>query len=99
MNRLVRVFAHLLVLCAISSSHAESLVFSGRLDDPANAALVGSDLNAPSFIDSGTIANNVALYTLNVFGGGPVTIRSTGFTAGGLDPYFSLFKGAGNSAT
>lgn len=99
MNRLARVCAPLLLLCAITSSHAQSQVFSGRLDDPTNPALVGSDLGEPSFVDQLAIANNVALYTLNVLTAGPVTILSTGFAAGGLDPYFTLFNGASNTAT
>ncbi len=98
MKVFARVFALLLLLGAMGSSHAQRLVFSGRLDDPANAALVGSDLGAPLFADARAIANNVALYTLNVLVAGPVTILSTGFAAGGVDPYFSLFEGAGNAA-
>lgn len=99
MNRLASIGVQFLLLCAVSSSHAQSLVFSGRLDDPANPALAGSDLGAPSFIDARDIANNVALYPLDVLSAGPVTILSTGFAAGGVDPYFSLFKGAGATAT
>ena len=99
MNRIAIVCAHaLLMLCAIGSSHAQSLILAGHLDDPANTALVGSDLAEPSFIDARAVANNVALYTLNVVSTGLVTIQSTGFATGGVDPYFSLFRGAANSA-
>jgi MYXO-CTERM domain-containing protein len=89
----------LLLLLASAAGQAQSVVYGGRLDDPANSALVGSNLGAPSFVDAAAVANNVALYTLNVVSAGMVTIQSTGFAAGGIDPYFSLFKGAGDAAT
>jgi len=72
---------------------------TGRLDDPSNPLLVGSDLGAPGFADTATIANNVALYAFTLTASGMVTIQSTGFAAGGVDPYFSLFAGSGNAAT
>lgn len=84
----------LLLLIAVGASHAQSTVFSGRLDDATNTALMASDLTAPSFADARAVANNVALYTLNVLATGLVTIQSTGFASAGLDPYFSLFQGA-----
>jgi len=90
------------LLCTAGSfvgAAAGAQTFVGRLDDPANAALVASDMGAPSFADEFTIANNVALYDLVVSFGGLVTIQSIGFVAGGVDPYFTLFKGADGSAT
>jgi hypothetical protein len=89
----------LLLLIASTASQAQSVTYGGRLDDPANTALVGSNMGAPSFVDAAAVANNLALYTLNVLSTGMVTIQSTGFAAGGIDPYFSLFKGAGDAAT
>jgi hypothetical protein len=74
-------------------------VFSGYLNDPANGALVGSDLGAPSFADDFANANNVALYVLSVGTPGDVNFLSKGFGLGGVDPYFTLFSGTGNSAT
>ena len=68
--------------------------FSGYLSDPANRALHASDLGAAQFGDDTAIANNVALYALHVDTAGPVRFTSTGFAAGGVDPYFSLFSGA-----
>ena len=89
----------LLLAAATGASHAQSVVYSGRLDDPANTALVSSDLTAPSFVDDRAVANNVALYALNVPTTGLVSIVSTGFAAGGVDPYFTLFRGAAATAT
>ncbi|MBL8307936.1 MAG: DVUA0089 family protein [Rubrivivax sp.] len=88
-----------LMLLLAAASQAQSVVYSGRLDDPGNAALVGSDLGAPSFVDGRAVANNVALYIFDVLSPGLVTIQSSGFAAGGIDPYFSLFAGAGSTAS
>ncbi len=96
-------------LLSLTSALASPLVFSGRLDDTANAALVASDLGAPVFVDPDpnpltrcdpcVIANNVALYTLAVPSAGPASFVSTGFAAGGAAPYFTLFAGTGAGAT
>ena len=71
---------------------AAVLNFSGALDDAGNTALVASDLGAAQFSDALATANNVALYTLQVAQGGTVKVTSTGFAAGGIDPYFTLFS-------
>lgn len=81
------------------SMAVSATVISGRLDDPGNRALVGSDLGAPGFADIATIANNVALHAFTLTAAGTVTLQSTGFAAGGVDPYFSLFAGSGIAAT
>ena len=86
------------VLCAVGAA-ASAQVFSGRFDDPLNAALVASNLGAAQFVDEFAIANNLALYDLSVPLSGMVTIASTGFASGGADPYFSLFAGWGDTAT
>jgi len=83
---------------ATGASHAQSVVCSGCLDDPANTALLFSDLTAPSFVDERAVANNVALYALDVQAAGLVSIVSTGFGVGGTDPFFTLFRGADASA-
>ncbi|WP_079433853.1 DVUA0089 family protein [Zoogloea sp. LCSB751] len=88
----------LALLCVTPQAEAGDYSFSGRLNDPANAALVGSGLQAAQFSDEGAIANNVALYTFNVAAGGSVSFTSLGFAGGGIDPYFSLFSGSGNAA-
>lgn len=91
---------HLLGLAlSFAAATASAQVFSGHFDSPVNTALVASDLGAASFVDAFTIANNVALYDLSVPFAGIVRITSTGFAAGGADPYFSLFAGSGGSAT
>ena len=90
-------------LLALASLAATSITaaqtFQGRFDDATNTALVSSDLSAPSFVDLYEIANNVALYSFDVGAAHTVSIRSTGFAAGGADPYFTLFAGAGLGAT
>ena len=76
---------------------------SGYLNDPTNTALVGSDgyqdLQAPRFGDDGEIARNVAVYELTVGTGGTVAFASSGWFAGGAEPYFTLFAGTGTAAT
>jgi len=98
-NRARFSLALLFLATAFVGATAGAQTFAGRLDDPANAALVASNMGAPSFADEFAIANNVALYDLVVSFGGTVTIQSTGFATGGVDPYFTLFSGAGGSAT
>lgn len=84
---------------ALAASVAGASTLSGNLGDSGNSALVGSDLGAPDFTDANSVANNVALYTFTVAHAGTVDIVSTGFAGGGVDPYFTLFTGSGNSAT
>ena len=69
------------------------VTLQGALDDPLNTALVAPDLGAAQFIDDLATANNVALHVLHVAVGGNVTVQSTGFATGGIDPYFTLFAG------
>jgi len=92
-------------LCAVllgaaaAAASAQTTTYNGRFDDPANSALVGSDLTAASFIDEFAFANNVAIYDLVVATAGTVSIQSTGFGEGGIDPYFTLFRGSDGTAT
>ena len=83
----------------LASTLAGATTYAGNLGDAGNTALVGSDLLAPDFTDANAVADNVALYTFSVTIPGTVNIVSTGFAAGGVDPYFTLFAGSGNSAT
>lgn len=78
---------------------AANLQFSGRFDDAANSALVASDLGTASFVDDSAIAKNVALYDFVLPMAGAVTITSTQFALGGVDPYVSLFEGTGAAAS
>jgi hypothetical protein len=94
-----RVFLFLLFLSLINAVEAQSITFGGFLNNPGNTALVGSDLGAPLFGNDFEIANNVALYVISVPTAGTVNFRSVGFVAGGADPYFTLFRGTGSSAT
>jgi len=97
----MRTTIHLLAAAtlALASALAGATTLSGNLGDAGNGALVGSDLGAPDFTDANAIADNVALYTFSVTVAGTVDIVSTGFAAGGVDPYFTLFDGSGNTAT
>ena len=88
-----------LALALATSMAAASTTYDGNLGDSGNGALVGSDLGAPDFTDANAVADNVALYTFTVTHGGTVSIVSTGFAGGGVDPYFTLFTGSGASAT
>jgi hypothetical protein len=83
---------------ALASTWAGATTYAGNLGDSGNAALVGSDLGAPDFTDDNAIADNVALYTFTT-NTGLVSIVSTGFAGGGVDPYFTLFSGSGGTAT
>ena len=67
---------------------ADSLTFSGFLNDPVNAALRASG-PAPSpalLADDREIANNVAVHGFNVPVSGLMSFESLGFAAGGADP-------------
>src|SRR5688572_26738302 len=82
-----------------AAANAGTITLSGFLNDNLNAALVGSNLLPPLFGNEDEIANNVALYSLSVPVAGNVSFDSNGHAAGGAEPYFTLFQGAGNSAT
>lgn len=91
----------LAAVCAVGHAPVISAatIYSGFLDDPANTALVGSDLGAPLFGDDFEIANNVAVYSFSLAAPGSVSFDSNGFAAGGADPYFTLFAGGDDDAT
>jgi len=84
---------------AVAVAAKGDIEFSGRLNDSANGALVGSDLTAASFTDDFAIANNVALYALSLSGPDTYEFVSHGFAMGGVDPYFTLFRGTGPAST
>jgi hypothetical protein len=91
--------AVVLVLAALAGPVSAAFVgFNGALDDPANAALVASDLGPARFGDAYDTANNVALHGFSVALAGNARITSSGFAGGGIDPYVTLFSG-GNRAT
>ena len=79
------------------ATHAAVYTYLGYLNDKGNAALVSSDLSPASFDPTNT-ANNVALYALAVMAPGLVDFTSQGYALGGINPYFSLFQGAGLGA-
>jgi hypothetical protein len=92
-KRVLRQLATLLVGLAAGPVLAAVVNLSGALDNPANTALVASDMGAAQFTDDLATANNVALHVLHVAVGGSVNFTSTGFALGGIDPYFTLFSG------
>jgi len=94
------VLGALLIIGAVTSQ-AAPVTYQGSLANPANTALVGSGPPpaAPAFGDDFDIANNVAVYHFNLAGASHVQFTSLGFAAGGVDPYFSLFDGAGTAGT
>ena len=108
-NRIPRLVSTMALAASLgltgSAATAAVVNYNGSLDDSSNPALIGSGawsgINPPAadFTDAGATANNVALYTLSVSVGGTVTFASTGFAAGGVDPYFTLFGGVGPGAT
>lgn len=89
------------LLAAASAQAAPPVVFRGFLDDAGNAAMVGSGPapSPPLFGDDLEIANNVAVHALSIPTAGAVRFDSNGFSAGGVDPYFTLFAGNGAGAT
>ena len=95
----MRTLLHLTVAFCLCGMHAGASTLSGFLNDPANTALRASDLSAPLFGDDFEIANNVALYEITIGAADAYRFLSTGFAAGGIDPYFTLFLGTGNGAT
>ena len=48
-------------LLLVATAAASAQIYTGRFDDPGNAALVASDLGAATFNDVFAIANNVAM--------------------------------------
>ena len=95
---LLRRAAVALMAAAAGPAWAGLVTFSGGLGDASNTALVASDMGSAQFGDDLARANNVALYALHVPFGGAVGFTSSGFGAGGTDPYFTLFRGI-DSAT
>jgi hypothetical protein len=93
------IFALALAALAQGAAFAQTSTLSGSLADSNNSALVWSDLTAARFGTEDDIAQNVALYSMVVGTASLVTIASTGYAAGGVDPYFTLLSGAGTSAT
>jgi hypothetical protein len=80
----------------LGDANAAVTTLSGYLNDNTNTALVASDgTTATQFADDFFIANNVALYAVSVPFAGLVSFESTGFAAGGVDPYFTLFSSSG----
>ena len=96
----------LAVLCLLllaGSAGAATITLSGFLDDSTNAALIASDgyqdFQAARFATDDEVVRNVAMYTFTVTTGGTFSFDSFGWALGGAEPYFSLFEGAGASAT
>lgn len=94
-----RVAAVGLIAASGSAAIAAPLFFSGRLDNPNNTALVGSDLGPAQFGSQLDVANNVALHAFTITTAGTYDLTSTGVAVGGVDPYVTIFSGLGAGAT
>lgn len=94
-----RVAAVSLIAALGSAAIAAPMLFSGRLDDASNTALVGSDLGPALFSSQQDVANNVALHAFTITTAGPYDLISTGVSVGGIDPYVTIFSGLGAGAT
>jgi len=84
---------------AATLANASVQTLAGFLNDSTNSALQYYDLTPALFGGDADVANNIALYAISVPVAGEVTIASTGFTTGGIDPYYTLFQGHGAAAT
>ena len=95
------VAATLAAMAATASATTSTTTFAGNLGDVTNAALESGANGAAygSAPDPADVANNVALYAFTVTLAGTVSIASTSFAGGGVDPYFTLFQGSGPTAT
>lgn len=88
------------VMLAAGLAQAAVQTLSGRLDDAANPALIGSFGSPPVFTaDPLDSVENVALYGFTLAANQSVRFESQGYAAGGIDPYVSLFSGTGAPAT
>src|SRR5690242_18127201 len=96
---LLRMTIALSIALSAQSAFADAITLSGSLADSTNTKLKAADLGAALFGTDNEIANNVAIYLLTINQPGIVTFKSTGFALGGIDPYFSLFEGAGIGAS
>lgn len=88
------------------AADAASVNYAGNLGDAGNPYLYGNDLGAPVFVDpsdptdnSAVVANNVALYQLDITQAGTLTLTSDSLAHGGIDSIVSLFSGSTWSAT
>jgi hypothetical protein len=101
MNTIRQSLAAAAPVAMAATASASTTVYSGNLGDTANGALVSGANGAAygSAPDPADVANNVALYTFDVTLAGTVSIASTSFAGGGIDPYFTLFTGSGPAAT
>jgi hypothetical protein len=109
-SRDMRIPRPLWFIVLLLSTSSWATTYSGYLNDPTNTALISSDVwsagtpSSPQFTANlamtadEVIANNVALYTFNLAAPGTVTFESTGYVAGGVNPYFTLFRGTGAGA-
>jgi hypothetical protein len=88
------------------SASAASVNYTGNLGDSGNPYLRGAELGAPVFVDPGdptdnsvVVANNVALYQVDITQAGALTITSDSLAHGGIDSLVSLFAGSNLGAT
>src|SRR5689334_3936878 len=78
----------------VTTGNAMADVVSGYFDQSSNVALFSSDgygdLRGARFANDDQIARNFAAYRLTLSTPGSLTFTSSGYAAGGAEPYFSL---------
>ena len=81
------------------TAQAASVTYAGNLGDSGNPYLTEYDLSPADFSSDEAIANNVALYQLVLTQAGTLTLSSSTYSGGGIDPYVTLFAGSDMTAT
>jgi hypothetical protein len=99
MNTITKCLVAAALALAGLAAQAAAVTLAGKLDDAGNPYLHAYDMGFPLFDSDEDIANNVALYQVDVTQAGTLTLASGTYGAGGIDPYVTLFSGSDFSAT
>ena len=91
--------ASALALAPAAPAPPRSAATSGTPATPRSSIRQQQRARRRELLDDAAKANNTALYTFTVTMAGTVTIASASFAGGGVDPYFTLFNGSGDTAT
>jgi hypothetical protein len=89
------------LLMITSAAGATTVSLTGHLSDPSDPRIIGPDPSGAGAIftaDPLDSTNNVVIYSFQVTTPSPVQFQTQSFALGGIDPYFSLFTGTGDSA-
>jgi hypothetical protein len=99
MDTITRCAAAAALALAGLAAHAAPVTLAGKLDDPGNPDLRAYDMGAAQFGSDEDIADNVALYAIDLTQAGTLTLASGSYGTGGIDPYVTLFSGSDFGAT